>query len=335
MAGQSDKASTVRALVRGTRTALIVQLLVAALALAATVFALIETRALEQRREQLEAETQELENLRDGLRVANQQASAGYRRWQNWLTTGDKRSLELAEEAFVSASENAPYDPILRDQIAQILSAQGNAAGAVAAGAEALSLAKDEAGEGGEVAVSYYARLAVYQCAAGQQEQARATLSEAGEALAAANEELRGQLAQRCGAVLASAPSSARADQMQPSGAETSDAFKVRLVFLHIRDEADRADAQRLGEALSQRGYRVRRIELVGPPRGYRESLRYYYPQQAGEASAIGGEIAAIANEIGVTGWSGWRPQLVSLEGAYENLPRDRVEVWLPSRVGE
>lgn len=339
MAGE-DKTSTVRALVRGTRSALIVQLVVAALALAATVFALWQTRELEKRRAGLQAEVVALESAGDGLRAANEAASAGYRQWQRWLARADREALEKAGEAFGRALENAPGNAIFQDQLAQIRMASGDAGGASEAAGVALEYAKAEANEDGEesgVALSYYARLAAYQCAAGQAEQARTTLAGAGDAIAAlqANAELNAELVRYCGGLGQPAQPGAvstREVSSPPSSAELAEAYKVKIVYLHIRDEADRADAERLRAALRERGYRVPGIQLVAPPRGYRESLRYYYDQQSVEAAAMAGQVTAIANEIGLSGWAGWTPRTLSLAGAYENLPRDRVEIWLPER---
>jgi fermentation-respiration switch protein FrsA (DUF1100 family) len=106
----------------------------------------------------------------------------------------------------------------------------------------------------------------------------------------------------------------------------------VRIVYLHIRNESDRADAERLAQALRQAGYRVPGIELVAEPRGYGANVRYYYEQQSEQSRAIADAVVNAARASGLAVWSDWRPELRSLAGQYDRLPRDRVEVWLPPR---
>lgn len=323
--GAQSKASTVQALVRGTTIALVVQLLVAGLALAATVFALLETQRLRSETAELRGEVSVLQEDRaklqqsiSGLADANSAASAGYRAWQIWLARQEPNQLSLARMSFELANESSPGNPIFLDQLAQISFAQSDEARAAQWSAAALQAAR---GESEEPALIYLARLAAYQCASGEADQARETIA-GSEAVLSTDARSRELILQNCQGFLANELASAGVTPGAVATTrreEAAEAYKIRLVFLHIRNEAERERAQQLAGTLQQAGYTVRRIELV--PRAYREGVRYYYNEQAAEAqriSAIVGE--AIAHEL----------PLRSLVGVYENLPRDRVEVWLP-----
>ena len=56
--------------------------------------------------------------------------------------------------------------------------------------------------------------------------------------------------------------------------------------------------------------------------------VRYYYPDQEGCARALAEDVAAVLREAGLAldGLS-----VISLAGTYRNLPRGRMELWLPA----
>src|SRR5688572_10469253 len=205
MSQQAASASTVRALVRGTRTALFVQLLVAALALGATAYAVFETQKLLALRGQLEADVAELESRREGLVRANVAASAGYQAWHAWLRSGQRADLEAALAAFDAALADAPGDPSMLSARAQVQFALGDAAAAALSMQEVV--ADTEAGEA--PAFSDVARLAAYHCAANNLSGARSAVAAAPRGLAVALRsdpalaEAHALLRQSCGQAIA------------------------------------------------------------------------------------------------------------------------------------
>ncbi|MGE0830004.1 MAG: hypothetical protein AB7O04_11705, partial [Hyphomonadaceae bacterium] len=127
------------------------------------------------------------------------------------------------------------------------------------------------------------------------------------------------------------APANEQAGAGGAQGAgEGADVYRITRVFLHIRSEADRDEAQRLAESLQREGFRVPGIELVAEPRGYGANVRYYYGPQEAQAGAITQRVLGAAASAGLSQWGEWRPNLVSLAGRYDRLPRNQIEVWLP-----
>lgn len=113
-----------------------------------------------------------------------------------------------------------------------------------------------------------------------------------------------------------------------PSGA-------ITRVFLHIRTESQRRAAANIAARLCEnRNLSVPGIELVPAPRGYPPNARaiYYYPDQAADAAAIA---AIVQSEIAGLGIGGWNQPLEARLYQAENLPRDRVEIWLPETGGD
>ncbi|MEO0817094.1 MAG: toll/interleukin-1 receptor domain-containing protein [Pseudomonadota bacterium] len=116
-----------------------------------------------------------------------------------------------------------------------------------------------------------------------------------------------------------------------PRPSPEDDSFLINDVYLHISDEAQRGDAQRLAEGLEALGYRVLGIELVPAPPGRNRSVRYYYDQQLAQADALREICADIAS--GIPNRNAWATadtyRVISLDGRYGGLPRNRVEIWL------
>jgi hypothetical protein len=363
---EKDGASTVRALVRGTRTALYVQLLVAVLALGATIWAIMALPPTLQKLQQARAETEQLGKEKSALTRANADLRAerdGLERAMPYLKTAHRawarNSLEQALAAFNDALGEAPNDPDTLSSMAQVQAALGRFGDAAAT----MRLAIDKAGA--DSAFVDYARQATYSCRAGGAAQGQAALQSAPQGFASALNgadlaAARAELVAACGAaVLGSAqpqapmagepPPLADRPPPPPSSSESAansrriglgtravrdalDPYKIKIVYLHIRDESDRADAERVAGALRAANYRVPGIELVAAPRGYGASVRYYYAAQATEAHTIAGQVSAAVRDLNITGWTGWTPRETPL-GGYERLPRDRLEVWLPPRA--
>jgi hypothetical protein len=101
-------------------------------------------------------------------------------------------------------------------------------------------------------------------------------------------------------------------------------------VFLHIVEPGDRAAANEIVEILSQRGWRFPGVELVEGA-ATRGDVRFYHEDQRACAGRLAEAVrealpptprAEALRERGLA--------LISLENRYRNLPRGRVEVWLP-----
>jgi len=334
MAGETkDGASTVRALVRGTRTALYVQLLVAVLALGAIVFALVtlqrvrgEVTQAEAARDTAVQELGDAQKLREALVSSTQTLLQG----RDALSEGRFEPAVLLLQESVAQYDG---DATAWSLLAQALHGLQRNAEAVPAMRRAIGIDSSRFGD--------HARLATYLCLSGDDAGARQAVEAAPEGFAAALRQdadladVRGEYARACTIVVGL--DQAGAGPSAPgttTGAPVADAdpYKVRIIYVHIREESDRPDAERLRARLRAAGYRVPGIQLVAAPRGYGANLRYYYEPQAQEAAAITGIVAEALRADGITGWSGWSPRNVSLASGYENLPRDRVEVWLPER---
>ncbi|MBI1185819.1 MAG: hypothetical protein GC206_00505 [Alphaproteobacteria bacterium] len=343
MAGEKNNAATVRALVRGTRTALYVQLFVAVLALGAIVFALVTLRNIQA---QVAEATTQLESARTELTTAQAQRDAIAASNDLVLQGRDALGDGANEAAVIHLREAVALyadDATAQSLLAQALYATSDFSGAVEAMRRAVGLKPERFGN--------HARLAAYLCAAGDGAAARAAVADAPEGFITALREdaqiapARDQMLQHCGAqalppVAAAGPAPSTPGSMSSGDAATpapaapaeADPYRVRIIYLHIRAEADRADAERVAERLRAEGFRVPGIELVPAPRGYGANLRYYYEPQAPQADRIASLVSAALNEAQIAGWAGWSPRKVSLAGGYENLPRDRVEVWFPAR---
>jgi hypothetical protein len=109
----------------------------------------------------------------------------------------------------------------------------------------------------------------------------------------------------------------------------------ISRVYLHIRQESQRRAAANVAERLCKyQGLSVLGIELVAAPRGYPVTPRaiYYYPDQVVDAATIAAIVQLEIQELGLSSWD--RPFDARLYQA-DNLPRDRVEIWLPETGGD
>ena len=98
------------------------------------------------------------------------------------------------------------------------------------------------------------------------------------------------------------------------------------MVYIHVRDEAQREDALRIQEALAKRGIQVSGVKVVsaGPASS---DLRYFRASEADEAA----QVARALRDAGVA-----TPRLKHVSG-YESSSRARqYELWLtPSARGD
>lgn len=124
------------------------------------------------------------------------------------------------------------------------------------------------------------------------------------------------------------------------SANETPDAFRIRQVFLHISDKSQMPAAQVFKAALEDTGdYDVLGIEIVDVK--YTPSIRYYYNVQEDDLvsrvvpACISAALGALDYSEGggrqmLEGWAdGGGFKLISLDGRYKGLPRNRIEIWL------
>lgn len=124
-------------------------------------------------------------------------------------------------------------------------------------------------------------------------------------------------------------------------------AFRIEDIYIHV-DSAEKREAARLfADQLRQRGYNVGGIEWVKGTTN--RSIRYFYDIQADQVrdelipacieaaeaareASISGEAGRAAGEGPVAtilgNWSADYDQVISLDGRYDRLPRNRVEIW-------
>lgn len=88
-----------------------------------------------------------------------------------------------------------------------------------------------------------------------------------------------------------------------------------------VQFTGDRAAAEAVRARLAAAGWTVPPIDEVAGTRPVGD-VRYYWPEQAACAEALAASLgAALAAPFAA----------ISLAGRYRNLPRDRMEIWLPS----
>lgn len=93
-------------------------------------------------------------------------------------------------------------------------------------------------------------------------------------------------------------------------------------VYIQFVAEAGRAEATRLREALAAAGWPVVAALDLEAGAATRGDVRFYWPEQESCATRLAEALADLAG----------RPfDTISLAGRYRNLPRGRVEIWLPA----
>jgi len=105
----------------------------------------------------------------------------------------------------------------------------------------------------------------------------------------------------------------------------------IKEVYLHISHEDQRTAAKELEDKLEDGGLNVLGIELIEAPAGQNRSIRYYYADQQTQADALREICATIASDlVGKDEWADPESyRLISLDGRYDNLSQNRVEIWL------
>lgn len=98
--------------------------------------------------------------------------------------------------------------------------------------------------------------------------------------------------------------------------------YKITYVSIQIRDEQQRAGAIQIAKSLCMAGYMVPEIELVAKEKSYPSTgdIRYYYAEQGREADQIATLIGRTDALLKVRRLAG-----------FDNLPRNRIEIWLPA----
>ena len=121
---------------------------------------------------------------------------------------------------------------------------------------------------------------------------------------------------------------------------DTPEEFRIKQIYLHISDGSQLPAAEAFQARLEKDGqFVVLGIEIVDV--NYTPSIRYYYNIQADDiemrlvgkvAEAASGAID-LADATGQKMLQGWTDpalqKLISLDGRYKSLPRNRVEIWL------
>lgn len=306
-------ARSVQAYAQRARFALVLQVVVAALALASTVwfgYRIQHQNAL----------------LQDGIQaMAHVQRALQYLSAQRPLYREAVPELRAAEE-LLSSSLEAPRRSLLQ-LLAEAQFKSDNAGDAITTIERLQQLPHGEPEDG----ILLNIRLAKYSCAADDIDRARNLVI--GEFAERHRALLLGEdgFSEACAALVEELEADPNGAASMPLAVAIDPAFKVRLVFLHIRQESERGTAIRIAEALcNEHGYSIPGIERIAPPRPYPRigDLRYYHSEQEGEATRIGLSIERLMAE---EGWRDTRLSVLPLVG-FDGLPRDRVEVWLPER---
>jgi hypothetical protein len=122
-----------------------------------------------------------------------------------------------------------------------------------------------------------------------------------------------------------------RIDAFSPGSFVRSVNFDIGKVFMQISDEQDRALAAAISRDLEQTSnLQVPGIErIVSAASAYKPSIRYYHQAQLRQAEEIQLAVLRSANTNNAN-WTETDIPLVKLNLA--DLPRDRLEVWLPSQ---
>ncbi|MEZ6028887.1 MAG: hypothetical protein R3C46_03965 [Hyphomonadaceae bacterium] len=337
--------SAISGYARTARRAVQLQLLVAGLALIATVvFAFLitsQTEKLNALNRELDTSSARLATTDNATQAVLQAASA--------LASGDaalysaaidslravRRDLALVSAEFEDKDASAAIDQLdsVRFSVTRTLASAlytrpertaDELTEAIAL--ETENLAHTELDDGERYASTV--ALAAYHCAAGDMAGAK-TLLDASFLAANPAATREGMLLDACDDLF-DIPEAAIA----AFDATTADpAFRVRRIFLHIVSEKDRAPAQALGRALCAAGYTVPRLELVSKSSAPKDSqIRYYYPPQASEAEWIASRFSAGSNPV----WS-WPPPAIRQLTGFDNLDPQNIEIWLqdsPQRAG-
>lgn len=365
--GSARAEGAVRTFASSAMRLIILQVVIAALALGAVAFAALRlgdvTRATEAMRTELQTATDARDAAAADLAVATTELAESKARVQaasaalGDLVEGAKQLVgalrEPAGEARVLSASGAAArlsraksqweavnpgagDPLILRMLAEAQHASGSSAAAFATVSQAMAAAGPDAAPADRIA-DLVAR-ALYGCASGDASGAEALAAAGGDAaeafrvdrrLVAGNRELQSACARLPAAAraLAGATGSGAAET---ASAPDASAYRITQVFLHIAVEDDRAKAKAVEAELEKLGYRVLGIELVPSDPGRNRSIRYFYDAQkeAGFVDRLQDDCVAAAKAAGLgEAWQA-RYREVSLDGKYERLPLNRVEIW-------
>lgn len=297
-------------------------------------------------RAQIEQGNVELDEIRDNTAQEARKLNT-LMRARGLAATQAPAALIRAAEVVNAVLLDEPGDVSARYLLAEILYWQGNFQGALAEMRQAFTAttaATEEAPaiEGTDSLLEYRVRLITYLCATNTSEhlaEARTRLRDTetmsrlsqDASLGSGNEDLT----RHCASLGADLANAIHPMLESARGGEEENLFDIRQVFLHIRNDADRARAMEIGRSLCEAGYFMPGIELVSEPRAYPQegSVHFYYPAQDTQAASITQSVRAAAQQQGVSAWSAL-PAPRALSG-FSDLPGDRVEVWLPPLAPE
>ncbi|WP_284617549.1 hypothetical protein [Aquabacterium humicola] len=340
-AARQHARSRIHKLARDARLAVGIQLVVAVIAVLATVFfgwrireateqlSVVE-KDLATKTQALKSTSQRVAVADDATRAVLAAAAAAATREPDRYTAAIasletvKKSLADASAEFEEQSARASIQP-LRD----VRMAVNGALARVLFGRpdrkaedidRAIALADENLREPGIDAKQRYENtvaLASFQCERGDRDAVRALLD---ERFVAANPQVgaNGVLPEACRAMAALA-----APVVPAFDATRADpAYRLRSVYLHIAAESDRLWAASLAQSVCDAGYDVPGIQRVEASKfAENGQVVYYYDAQAAEA-------ASLAARVG----SPWKraPAIRRLTG-FANLDKHTVELWLPA----
>jgi hypothetical protein len=329
---------------RTARRAIRLQLIVAGLALLATiVFGVMITGQTAK----LNAVNADLEAARSRLAMADN-ATQAVLQAASALASGDPARYNAAIEslravrrdlALVAAELDGGDAGAARDNLRDVrVSVTRTLASALFTRAgrsreelnEAISLETENLAQPGLPSEQVFASsiaLATYHCEAGHDEEFR-NLIDGAFVTTHLGATQNGVLPDKCRSLVPPVvnASSGAGDEPPYNPANADPEFRIRTVYLHIGSDADRAAAQLLGQKLCDAGYAVPGIETASAPRA--SELRYYYAEQVEEAEHLA---SLFAIDPSPARW--WSSPTVRQLGGFTNLDRHIAEIWLtPSR---
>jgi len=132
----------------------------------------------------------------------------------------------------------------------------------------------------------------------------------------------------------ASTPSCEQGEQKGSPSSVCVDLAERPIVYMQVVRSADREAAKALRNKLEERGWSIPGIEVVSGRRTDGD-IRYYYDDQKDCATRLATDVCTAVSELtdAEEQWSFGRPKTISLAKTYRNLPRGRVELWLPART--
>jgi tetratricopeptide (TPR) repeat protein len=317
-AKEQRRDSPLSGLVTSTRALLVAQLLFALLAISSGLWAASVVPAALERREALQQEIQTKQGQIAGFERTRAQLALGLPLMVSGTRALAENNVSDAVNFLSQANEAMPGDPIVLANLARALAQQGDLARAVDNANAAIAADPNQP--------SAYIDRAAYLCGLQRVDQASASLASAPDAVRAtlATEGANSDFGRRCGR--AATDIQRRLGPAQTSSAATVPAdFHFTRLFFQISSEGQRPAAEALKRDIEAHGYHVVGIQLMTTP--YRSSVRYYYDVQQSQADELATTLRSAAEaehlQLGLE-----KLMLIPLQDRYQNLPRDRAEVW-------